>query len=937
MKSYSIPKYEIYREWMKTARNKEYDWDQIELGMTASEQELEEFLENQKKTNWWDITSTEWKDLVKLEKEAEEETQELHYKSSASLIANNVIINKVTIPTNKRSSWQLYKKVLNQKGINKNNVEEIENSTENMLQKLSNDTQDSQPIKGLVIGNVQSGKTANMGALMAMAADWYWNLFIILSGTIDSLREQTEHRLFTDLNQAGSLTWHNIKHPSPQSPVGTRLQDLDLNESSKQRYLTVCLKNATRLRQLLNWINSDVNKKRQLKIILIDDEADQAGVNTGNIFLNERKTINKLITNLVNNGYKKSKQSKLSKFKAINYIGYTATPYANVLNDSSLESLYPKDFIAALAVSENYFSPQLIFGIENSKVDKLDIVREIDGDNLNHIKKIHNGLSKNIPNSLQKAICWFLCGVSCMRLWGYKKPISMLVHTSQRTNHHQYIADSIRLWIQAPKSNNILGKCYGVWEYETRRFSLERFKEQFPNYDYKNNTITDYPSFEDIEKEIEILLQQITNIQLDDDQTLSYHSNIHLCIDNCKNSGITNDNTVVRLVYPQPHNLPSPAPAFIVVGGTTLSRGLTLEGLISTYFLRSVGQADTLMQMGRWFGYRVKYELIPRIWLTRKTISQFEFLSDLDLSLRNEISQMESRGQLPNQYGPKIKNTPMYNFIRITSKKKMQSAIAAEYDFRGAFMQTTLFDNDLNTLNDNLNLTENFINNLGSPTDNKNNIFAQNSLIWKNIPFNTVEKMLMNFKFHKRQRSFTNMNALLEWIRLITKQNKLDNWNIIVSGKKVPNKTPDPFWILKYGKVNKVSRSRKIDFDNDNLINIGVLTDPNDIIADIDYRISDEIKFKQRQSLGTSDFKKLRNDRGLEKTPQLIIYIIDKHSKAAKNATSRVDLRAKADIVGFCINIPGGKKGTNYATELTVKLDETNIFYEGDLENTNEN
>lgn len=93
--------------------------------------------------------------------------------------------------------------------------------------------------------------------------------------------------------------------------------------------------------------------------------------------------------------------------------------------------------------------------------------------------------------------------------------------------------------------------------------------------------------------------------------------------------------------------MPCPAPAFIVIGGATLSRGLTIEGLISTFFLRSVGQADTLMQMGRWFGYRKKYELLPRLWITDKTRQQFAFLATLDQELRDEIQYMDLTGRSP--------------------------------------------------------------------------------------------------------------------------------------------------------------------------------------------------------------------------------------------------------------------------------------------------
>jgi hypothetical protein len=123
----------------------------------------------------------------------------------------------------------------------------------------------------------------------------------------------------------------------------------------------------------------------------------------------------------------------------MNYIGYTATPYANVLNESGKNSLYPRNFITSLKVSKEYFGPQQIFGIEGGDYDGLNIVRVIDSGDLLELHDLHDGETDLIPESLEDAICWFFCCVSTMRLWGYKKPISMLVHTSQKTAHHKTV------------------------------------------------------------------------------------------------------------------------------------------------------------------------------------------------------------------------------------------------------------------------------------------------------------------------------------------------------------------------------------------------------------------------------------------------------------------------------------------------------------------
>ena len=298
---------------------------------------------------------------------------------------------------------------------------------------------------------------------------------------------------------------------------------------------------------------------------------------------------------------------------------------------------------------------------------------------------------------------------------------------------------------------------------------------------------------------------------------------------------------------------------------------------------------------------------------------------------------MEEKGQSPSEYGPKITNTPMYNFIRITSNKKMQSAIVANYDYTGMFIQTILFENNKNILSFNLNLMKDFLNNLGHTYQTKENAFAANSLIWKNVSFSNIEPILLNYKYQERQRKFSNIETLVEWIRNITKEGKLNNWNVILAGKKSKNNTENSSWQLNEGSINKVNRSRKKRYDNNDLLDIGVLTDPTDILADIDYSILSE-DLKEKINLGkTKEFKEIREKSGLENTPQLLIYIIDKDSKAVFNSENREDLKAREDIIGFCIYIPGGKKGSNYATEITINLNKIDSFYNGDIKDNDEN
>ena len=941
MANLSLIIYDKPRKWITDSRAQGISWEEIDYGRKGDYAGLQRFLDIQADINFWpEMSISDWAQLVESQKNAEQRIKTIELLDGVAHIHDERQDNAITIPEDDASSWQLYKKKLLDNGFKPDTVDEIERTTLKILKRLNGDTIESDPVKGLVIGNVQSGKTANMAALMAMAADWGWNMFIVLSGTIENLRVQTQNRLFNDLNQQGTLWWRPLQHLSKSVDISQKAQSLHFDAGSRERYFTVCLKNSTRLKKLIQWAQADKNKQRQMKILVIDDEADQAGINTCNIDKDELSKINKLIRALVNGKNEEGKDID-SKYLAMNYIGYTATPYANILNEAGEESLYPRSFITTLAVSKEYFGPQQIFGYAGDSVsfDGLDIVRVIDTDELNELKNIHDGDPFVTPETLIDAVCWFMCGVACMRLWEYKKPISMLIHTSQKTAHHSAVAQVVSDWIRNTPKKDIIKRAEIVWHEETSRFSFENFRTQYPSYDRPDEAINKYPDFVDVKEQLEILIDGgISHIELGSDGDLTYHKGIHLCIDNCTNNGVTSDGMHVRLAYPDSSNMPSPAPAFIVVGGATLSRGLTIEGLISTFFLRSVGQADTLMQMGRWFGYRKKYELLPRLWVTDKTRQQFVFLAALDQELRDEIQHMDIAGRSPADYGPKVKNSPKVSFIRITAKNRMQAATEAAMDYSGASNQTYLFDNNSTVLADNIRFTEEFIGELGDawiPDDNR----YDNDIVWRNISFGSIRKYIERFNFCSRLKVFNDTKPLMDWIEKVTNEGKLGAWNVIVAGKK--NAT-NGTWTLPNGKsVNKINRSKK-DNQNEadaNILDIGVLRDPMDLLADVDISSVGDLDLKQRilDSISNSISKGaagLRDKAGLDTTPQLIIYRVDQHSTGSG---TRRDLEAKEDVIGISIYIPGGRIGTSYASSVSIKMKNDIFDGDADLEGTDEN
>ena len=262
--SYSIPLYDDCRRWIKRARERGKTWDFISYGGRQDDTGLKMFLED----NYWDDFATvdDWKNIVELEKNNEQRNHDFVEDDGQAMIVGEGEDNEVFIPTDPNSSWQVYKNHLLEQGFKKETVDTIENATIRILKRLSIDTSNSMPVKGMVIGNVQSGKTANMAALMAMAADWGWNMFIVLSGTIENLRQQTQKRLLNDLNRPGNLRWIGLEHLSRRPAYGQRAQDLHFESDvqNRDRYFTVCIKHKKRLDGLNDWLCADLNKRKQM-------------------------------------------------------------------------------------------------------------------------------------------------------------------------------------------------------------------------------------------------------------------------------------------------------------------------------------------------------------------------------------------------------------------------------------------------------------------------------------------------------------------------------------------------------------------------------------------------------------------------------------------------------------------------------------------------
>ena len=858
---------EVYREFNKI------EYDQIKRAIyhyLKSEMDLDILYNfNIMKTinkNILDDYEKNWTNLVDYVKLIQEGV----ISNDGNIITKDLKI-KCTAPENEYSAWQIFKEHLISKKIYTfEEIEGLEKSAVKILNSLSPNTRETGTIKGLVMGYVQSGKTNSIESIMTMAADYGYNVFIILSGIIENLRKQNLNRFREDIEYSknSNVHWEFIDQVTRTTPKAHNLINSD------KKIVIVSLKNAKRLKNITNWLfgSGDVTLQNA-KILLIDDEADQAGLNTSDINKpdDERSKINKLITNFIDN--------YTDKVGGMNYIGYTATPYGNFLNE--VGSIYPKDFIYVLPKSPKYIGALEIFGspdLSGKKADGLDIVRRITDDDLDNLFNVEKEESLSIPNSLKDALCWFVCSLATIRYRGDKHPVTMLIHDNRKTYNHFNLSNSVSSYLNNIDREVFIDRCKTIYQYETNRFNKQDFYDVMSNY---GRDINSYIEFEKLEPIIrEILSYRVSYAKIENEKVI-YSKGINQVIDNSSIEHLLDETQQPRLLYPDSNSDIEYALGFIVTGGDTLSRGLTLEGLTTSYFARRSDAVDTLMQMGRWFGYRIGYELLIRIWLDEETHLKYNELTQVETELRNDLNKYEV-GFLPEECGPVIRNTFL---TRITAKNKMQSAVACELDYSGATPQTVLFDNDEDIQEYNVNLTNKFISNYRF----KNAFNSKSNLLVESVEFKEIDEYLRNFKFCAQSTFFNNIESFCDWINNC-EYLELKKWNIILAGIGT---------VDSMGNVGKVKRSKLQSYDDKNYFNIGVLRNTKDIISDMD---------PSKTYINLGDEENIINSRERYKVPQLIIYRIDGKSAPDTLSKNRSPINMNSDIVGIYMYIPGVMK-----------------------------
>lgn len=502
--------------------------------------------------------------------------------------------------------------------------------------------------RGLVLGYVQSGKTTNFTAVAAKAADAGFKLIVVLSGIHESLRRQTQRRLWDQLVHDPGAWWSGTIHSEFQAEANP---PESLLSGKHQRGLLVVKKNVHPLGKVNEWLDlAGDGFRREACILVIDDEADQAGIDVApqGVYTGVHEQLRRLLS------WGFDGKSRVA------YVGYTATPYANILTDTDAQGLYPGDFIVDLPRPDGYMGAERLFG--NATEPGLAVIRPVaDAD-------------EELPDTLGDAIDWFVLATAARRvLDGKWQNSSMLVHVSQLRNAQLALRGPIighltgleAAWRQGDAQDPLRE----VWEAESAKVSAA---------DLNETAVTFHQLAEHVEELLERLLTQPECPDPNDELG-------HLTA----RSGVIVDNSLPeaqRIAYPSVDDC---AVSAIVIGGNTLSRGLTLEGLVCSYFSRTARAYDTLMQMGRWFGFRKGYAHLTRIWMTPELRGWFADLTEVEAEIRADIANLEKQaGRTPRDYAIKVRTHPA---MAITRAAAMRSAVTAQAHLGDKRLQMTRF------------------------------------------------------------------------------------------------------------------------------------------------------------------------------------------------------------------------------------------------------
>lgn len=636
-----------------------------------------------------------------------------------------------------------------------------------------NDTLDKPRLRrGLIIGDVQSGKTATYTGLICKAADAGYKVVILLTGITENLRRQTQERI--DEGIVGiTLKKEGKDAKSPRVGVGldnkpikatsvtSTLNDfvgncnkITMSLANNSLVLFVIKKNVSVLERLYNWLREQnidpVKGYVDIPMLLIDDEADNASVNTRKYETDPTRT-NELIRQTCN------------LFMNSTYVGFTATPFANVFIDpDSVDAmqhadLFPEHFIYVLETPSNYVGADKIFYPQGEYHNNLRYITDIEEPD--YTSEEFRNLSDNelnsgpfyykhkkewdgiLPNSLRESVLCFCLANVVRDLRGQsKEPRSMLVNMSRFINVQKVITENVSEWFEA---------------------IFNDIRVNFNDDASRNHHL---PLYGELRSLWEKHFSQVNDITF---ERVSQKKALLAALEKIEVKMVNGSKQSASLNYKE-----NPSLRVIAVGGLALSRGLTLEGLMVSYFYRNTATFDVLMQMGRWFGYRRGYEDLFQIWTSHTSALWYAEVAKASAELKNDIREMFDQQLTPKDFGIKVRDN--CDELQITASNKMRTAVSKDmmYSFYGNIYDTPYITSKIDHNKINIQKVQELASNLLSQgytlrfTDYKkankdvNDSSDGSSRYFADVPKNVVVGFLREIKYSMANPRFDAKNII---------------------------------------------------------------------------------------------------------------------------------------------------------------------------------
>lgn len=603
-------------------------------------------------------------------------------------------------PNTSHAYFDRYKLYLRKEGFSVKVIEEdIAPTCEKILSRCANPKCESkhEQKRGLVVGDVQSGKTANYLALMNMAYDYGYKIVVLLAGMTDSLRIQTQKRtdsgvigaisdtIGNDIVYCGVGEYNEEHYAVPFTNQGNdfaKFIQKNLNAAIsdfKKPVVLVVKKNKSILEAVIKQLQSALKDFDSSSILIIDDEADNASISTAPAG-KDPTTINKCIRTIFN------------KFPIASYVGFTATPFANIFinpedSDDDFLDLFPADFIVQLHAPGNYFGGYKVFPHEDSEILPRPI-RLISEEEENFLPVIHQKDVEYpaLAESVKEAIMCFLINCVARTARGHStKHRSMMVNISRYNDVQDKIYDRIDEYVV--KLKNIIEQTSSMpieqflvnadMKALHKLYTGDEFYRPIRDgyFDSEENVTYEAIPWEDIQQGLYEEIKQFEIVTV-----------------NSRNGKMSSrkDGHKQRFDY---SDYEKTGARVIAIGGLVLSRGLTLEGLMTSYYSRNAGAYDTLLQMCRWFGYRPKYQDLCRVYMTQVNIDSFSAVLAAVDNLKAQFAEMEAQKKSPKDFGLMVRESPdtLETTLLVTARNKMRNTeqIICQLNYGGVYADTS--------------------------------------------------------------------------------------------------------------------------------------------------------------------------------------------------------------------------------------------------------